>query len=292
MNIDANQYISPAKLYHYATLNPDAWQWLVNQMVVHKLFGEGVVTWVDEACHPVFEVCFNKPYEGKSERKFGDKSLNGEIFTQLWLPIKQAEIIEKEIYEEETKELSNKKVKVTYGIPTKSIPKITTKTIIPNLDLDPEKVKCPYCAFSFTKVGLKTHITRMHPKAAKKKHLCKQKEEPVANATNVPTAGEQEQIVENRIFYQCPYCSAHVKNIHFDRHITKVHSGKSIPVNPVLVAPPKMNLKVKNQSKKRKTKRRPNSGWKKFGGGWTTEPIMKTINAGRRHGAIINRKSY
>lgn len=292
MSIENNQFIPPAKFYQYAKLNPKAWQWLVNQIVAHKLFGDGVVTRVDDTSCPSFEVHFNEPYEGKSDRKFGDSSFNGEIFNQLWLPIEQVEEIGKEIFTNETKGISTQAVKVTYGIPIKIIPTPTTKVNASKLKTDPDRVKCPYCAFSFSEVRLKTHITRIHPQAAKKKRLGKQKEKTAADAAKAPTSGKQGQIVDKRIFYQCPYCSALVKDIHFDRHITKVHSGKSIPENPVLVAPPKKNPKVKNQSKKRKTKRHPSVGWKKFGGGWTTQTIMKTINAGSRHGAVINRKSY
>lgn len=287
--------VSPLLFQSYAKRNPSTWAWLIGQPLHHTKFGFGKTKRLENQRDPIFWVEFDEILDGKSERCFVGSALNGILFDEIWLPEDQINVIladeQRRIKNEQSAKTAIKKQPISTTSTVLANSAVQTKVHRPTSKSQPANqtgsVKCPYCAFSYSPDTLSSHISRAHPTESKKKAMARSK-------PAKPKAAKDAVVVKASVtpaFLKCPYCSSPVKERNYVKHIRKVHPNQPVPEKREAAQPPKayrrQRAPITLQTPKQRVYR-----IRKSSGGVIQQTSVRTLNVGKRRGAVIRRRSY
>jgi ERCC4-related helicase len=167
--------ISATSFQNFAGHDLNRWRMLTNCTVCHKVFGAGIVKAIQAGSVPGLVVRFNQPTDSKTERVFSS-DVFGRFFADFEAPEEWLETI---------KEAEREMARFKAGLQEmgKARPQLggasrqemthphhkpqsgTSRQEISSSgdNRSEEKVKCPYCAFTYPRTELVEHIRGYHP---------------------------------------------------------------------------------------------------------------------------------
>lgn len=292
MDSDNNSF-TPSSFEAAAGNDLAIWQTLKNCQVVHTRFGNGIITTVEKNKRIVFNVRFDKPYEGVCERQFMSAGF-GEYFVGLTLTDEkidkvrshilarsvpkpnQVEALKTEYRNDPNKLRASERKRVIrvkpgiYRSPSGKKPKLRK---MPSTNI----LKCPFCIFMDSFLELSAHIRLDHPKEYPEWAKGNKQSKERSSGSVIRNKADTENPPEAEMA-QCPLCGCALRSKNYQKHLKKAHPGKSAEEHPLTI---EASTRSSRSRKHKKTMRPFKPSWR-MPSGERAPTDMKVLNVGRK----------